>query len=322
MYKFFRDGHCVCKSSVGNRILARKLHLIHDIFAPRPSYQLDKLRTKIISDIELAPCKLVESPSGSEDSIVTLHELLPMIQPFHYLEAEGPQGSTEIKAEEVANLRYKIVELPVWSGPWSRQKDKKHKRLGSSKEIHLTTSLRPGAFKHFLGVAAYILQKRDRVEFHLRAKRGNKAMTVDWALQNLPHLRPEVILRSMPEGTSVFIPPVVNKKLEELIWAFSNKESESFRPEGMKIQWRKGSQKWQNSIYRSKLPKPKPTEPRLDGGPKPEPKALKPEPRQSEPDWESKSEEQISPNNESLVALTFRRVALRESELKITKVNV
>lgn len=64
----------------------------------------------------------------------------------------------------------------------------------------------------------------------------------------------------------------------------------------------------------------KQTKPSL--GPKVEPEALKAEPKQLKPEREPKPKEELQPDNESPVALTFRRVALREYEFIFTKVNI
>ena len=51
--------------------------------------------------------------------------------------------------------------------------------------------------------------------------------TVDWALEHSLHLRPDVILMAMPEGTEVLGLPATSKSHmgEELIWAFELPEA-------------------------------------------------------------------------------------------------
>lgn len=56
---------------------------------------------------------------------------------------------------------------------------------------------------------------RRRVEFHVTVE-GD--CTVEWALENCPHLRPEIILAAMPTGTLVLAPPLADGRTE-LMWA-------------------------------------------------------------------------------------------------------
>ena len=46
--------------------------------------------------------------------------------------------------------------------------------------------------------------------------------TVDWAIENSLHLRPDTILRAMPEGTEMLGLPATSKSHmgEELVWVF------------------------------------------------------------------------------------------------------
>ena len=51
--------------------------------------------------------------------------------------------------------------------------------------------------------------------------------TVNWALKHCLHLRPDVILRAMPEGTELLGLPATSKDHmgEELVWAFELPET-------------------------------------------------------------------------------------------------
>ena len=199
-------------------ICARRVHLLHQIYSKYTNPHVGGLPFRPISDIELAPCRLASSTPGEEPSMATLSDLLDRIQPLQYLQFRLPAGAEDIRIEDASRYRYSIKEFQ----PIKRKEPVYCKRAGRSKEIHITTSLHPDAFKHRLRVAYGLVEEGRRLEFHLRAATKRKSFTVDWALRNLPYLRPDVMLRSMPEGTVVIVPPVENKKRQELIWAVSN----------------------------------------------------------------------------------------------------
>ena len=52
-----------------------------------------------------------------------------------------------------------------------------------------------------------------RIEFHLHQKSNDVRLenTVDWALEHSLHLRPDVILMAMPEGTEPLGLPATSK---------------------------------------------------------------------------------------------------------------
>ncbi|KAL8826993.1 MAG: hypothetical protein Q9191_003454 [Dirinaria sp. TL-2023a] len=261
MHKFIGRELFTRRASYGNRVLVRKLHLIHEVHFKWTEVKFEQLPIKKIRDIQLAPCKVVENQNDKHYALVTLSQLLPMIQPRQYLKVDLPEGSEEVDLDNTADLRFEIGELPPDPKDATDRK-KKYKRLGTSKEIHLTTDLHPVAFRHRLSLAYFHVAQDDRVEFHLRPRVKSKTLTVDWALKNLPYLRPDVILKSMPEGTGLFIPPIVidSKSSEELVWAFSKKPedfSEEFADERSAAheadkQWTEGSERWQKAVKESR----------------------------------------------------------------------
>ena len=240
--RFFRKRFC------GGLIFVRQAHLIHQMYTKQQNRSMPNLPVKQIADIELVPCKLLGKEGGRETSIVTLEELLPLIQPLHYLQAKLPDHATKIKSEDAPLYRYEIKKLPRLT---LKKSEIKHKRAGGCKQIHITTGLHPLSFKHKLILACTRLEEGSRVEFHLRPKSNQKRLSVDWALQNLPYLRPDVIFRSMPKGTVVLVPPIVNEEAREIIWAFSNQDSDKIhmrQSRNLASQWTKGSPKYQKVI--------------------------------------------------------------------------
>ena len=203
--------------SLAGLICARRIHLLHQIYSKIPHPQIMDMPFKDISDIELAPCTLTGSTISQTSSKAMLSDILKSIRPMQYMHVKLPGGVETIRFEDASRYSYSIKEFQL---PTTKRKDEQ-KRAGNSKELHITTSLHPLAFEDRLRTAYGLLQAGKRVEFHLRPRNGDKNMTVDWALRNLPYLRPDVMLRSMPERTVVIVPPVENKERQELIWAFS-----------------------------------------------------------------------------------------------------
>ena len=218
--------------SLPGLVCARRVHLLHQIFSKIPHPHIKNLPFKPISDIELAPCRLTSSTPNERPSTAMLSDFLDRIQPLHYLQFKLPAGVETIRLDDATHYLYSIKQLQL-PNRTPRQRNGRQKRRGLSKEIHLTTALHPLAFKHMLRTACAHVEEGKRVEFHLRSKSGGKALTVDWALRNLPYLRPDVILRSMPEGTVIIVPPMENTARQELIWAVSKRTEDQgdMRPE-------------------------------------------------------------------------------------------
>ena len=105
----------------------------------------------------------------------------------------------------------------------------KFTRAGRGREVHFTI-YSPPSFLHSCLVMAYeCLLQGCRIEFHLHQKSNDVRVenTVDWALEHSLHLRPDVILKAMPEGTELLGLPATSKSHmgEELVWALELPEA-------------------------------------------------------------------------------------------------
>lgn len=80
---------------------------------------------------------------------------------------------------------------------------------------------------------------------------------LDWALENCLHLRPDVIMKAMPEGTDMLVLPAVSKStdLEQLVWALELPEAltkvGARTPEQIKKRARWGLSKAQSDSYKA-----------------------------------------------------------------------
>lgn len=238
------------------------LHLLHHVYSKTSNQLLANLRVKKLSEIELS-INFARLPGATESSKIVLNQLLPLIKPNHWPEPHIPKAAGKsVDTSAVSLYRYRIKPLGASNKNF---KANYHKRAGQSKEIHITTDLHPKSVKHFLRLAYGHLQTGSRVEFHLRPKYNKIDLTVDWALGNLPYLRPDVILMCMPEGTKVIVPPLENvlrvklhrpegKKIREIMWAFSQRPEDipSEDPKTEARRWINGNADYQAAVRRSK----------------------------------------------------------------------
>ena len=110
---------------------------------------------------------------------------------------------------------------------------KRTKRAGWSKEFPLTTTEHGGRLQLILSKAYTFLLQGIGVEFCLsqKVKDINKPNTVDWALENAPHLRPDTILSAMPEGSQILVQPCTTTasrrviKHSSVIWSVEHPPS-------------------------------------------------------------------------------------------------
>ena len=244
--------------------MRNQINLLNRIYGMRQGvpnsvtrHVLAKLCVKDITSINiLSKCML---KGGSEDVRIDLGELLRLVQQKQYLEAKTPKDAQHRRTEYDPCYRYKVCPL----GRTGTRLAQKGGSVGG--EIYLPTTLPPNFMKPHLKVAYNRLEVGMAVEFHLHPRVDQPDLSVDWALRYMPHLRPDVILRSMPEGTVVTIPPVENciranslklrrEYLPELIWAFSTRPeeqramnkvyeacgAETLDPERMAHQWSRG----------------------------------------------------------------------------------
>lgn len=189
-------------------VFTRCIHALHDLFTSTPTGRLPTLASKGLPQLE-NDVRIQERNGKTIATVSSIADLVSHLEPFSYLE--------KLPSEKPL---YRIIELLKFP---PRKKPAEFKRAGSGKELHITTTCPPGALKHRVSKAYEFLSKGWRVEFHVRPLKGNKGRTVDWALQNALHLRPEVISAAMPEGTQVLMPPVQDGTT--MLWVLDHKEN-------------------------------------------------------------------------------------------------
>ena len=105
----------------------------------------------------------------------------------------------------------------------------KFPHAGRGRQVHFTIYTPPAHLYSSLVMAYGCLLQGCRIEFHLHQKSKDERLenTVDWALEHSLHLRPDVILMGMPEGTEMLGLPATSKSHmgEELIWVLELPEA-------------------------------------------------------------------------------------------------
>ncbi|KAL9640456.1 MAG: hypothetical protein Q9164_000275 [Protoblastenia rupestris] len=188
----------------------RRLHLLHRLFDHSAGHKekLGTLRRKSLPSADELTLSL-RAPDGHDLGTKTLRESWEFIQPLNHL-------------QQVEAGVYQITPLkrPVMTAMFGRER-KSFTRLGRSKAWHLTTTATPVFVAHVLSKAYEFLLRGARIEMHLKQKVNDNDHTVDWALCNAMHLRPESLLAAMPNGTIMLTEPCQNpvKKMADLVWA-------------------------------------------------------------------------------------------------------
>lgn len=190
-------------------VFTRRIHILHELFTSTPKGRVAKLETNALPPL-VNDVRLLDKQGNTIATVCSMDGLLSHLEPFSYLERVSS-----------AKPLYRIVQLMKFSA--SRKGPGKFKRVGTGKELHITTTSLASTCKHTVSKAYEFLSKGWRVEFHVRSKTDNKAHSIDWALRYALHMRPEVINAAMPEGTKMLMPPVLRGS--ELLWVLDHEKN-------------------------------------------------------------------------------------------------
>ncbi|KAL9581740.1 MAG: hypothetical protein Q9212_003717 [Teloschistes hypoglaucus] len=208
--------------------LRRAIHLLHCIYSARDGSdgRLASLAWRKLADPSRTELQFRKKGSRVIDA-VTLSQAIARLHPGSYLERLQPLDNVDSIPErsyEVSRLRALHPKPVLNSGP---AKVINFKRAGRGKEIHLTSALSTIAYAAFLTKTYNHLINGARLEMHLRLTKRELSdhKDLDHVLSEHPHLRPEAILKGMPEGTVILYEPLYEEKLKQLIWVMANEEN-------------------------------------------------------------------------------------------------
>lgn len=190
------------------RAQCRHLHLVHEIFTKYPNGKLAACEKQNLN-IQPKPFTICK-PSG-DVTVSNVKEALEHIEPMTHLTKVGGQQT------------YQISKLNPPPPTPDKQPGGKQEtagcRDGNAREFHLKTNASSTYLAHVLSKAYQVLSFRNidlrRVEFHVTTEDD---FSIEWLLENCPHLRPEMILAAMPPETIVLAPPLADGR-HKLMWA-------------------------------------------------------------------------------------------------------
>ena len=182
----------------------RAIHLIHSLFSDEDKDMLLDVRKKTYPSADELSLRLLRK-GEKEPTTMKLSKALTQFEPFSYL--EEIKSGTEEGPGTYRFLKFNDPGLPENKRPIGPMSTKYYKRRGRSKELHLNTDCPAALLRHRIKIAYAFLLEGSRLEFHLRSKAVGAAETVDSALRNHLHLRPDTILAAMPPGTTMLAVP-------------------------------------------------------------------------------------------------------------------
>ena len=175
-------------------------HLLHHMLTKHPIGYLAAVRKYCLAPADEVKFRLLDA-HGSDLGKTSLTDALPCIKPGAILSQATTLGG---------DPKFQIVplKLPVLPPMSARDKDLRRKFPTTSKKIHFSITVPASHFRYIMAQCYQLLLKGERVEVGLhRARRTPDHMTFDWAIRHHPHLRPDTILKAMPEGTRMIAHP-------------------------------------------------------------------------------------------------------------------
>lgn len=208
--------------------LRRAIHLVHCIYSSHDGENraLANLAWRKLADPSRIELQFRKKGSSVIDAL-TLSQAMARLHPGSYLTRLDHVNNVD----PIPERSYEISQLiglqpkPVLnSGP---AKVIKFQRAGRGKEIHLTSALGTLAYSTFLIRTYNHLINGARLEMHVRLTKREQSdeNDLDHVLSMHPHLRPEAILKGMPEGTVILHEPLYDERLKQLIWVMANEDN-------------------------------------------------------------------------------------------------
>ena len=244
----------------------RHLKLLHELFVLPPfpisaknQAQLNSCRRKHLPTPANIKLDLSHGPNLQPERLA-LSEMQARLKPLYHLNLSTHEpslhavpvngvhqslGGKELYLKKDKTYQISPLTLPkdfvpsIFPDQWATKgkrkpsgeqvKLQKFPHAGRGRQVHFTIYTSPAHLYSALVKAYENLLQGCRIEFHLHQKSNDVRVenTVDWALKHSLHLRPDVILMAMPEGTEVLGLPATSKSHmgEELIWALELPEA-------------------------------------------------------------------------------------------------
>lgn len=197
--------------------------LVHRIYAPKNYQQagfLKDLVWKRLRDASRDKLQLVNGHSEAQE--VEYSEVLERLGHGQFLKKldESPNDDPTYRISDIHGIK-----TPEQSEEERLRKPISFRMAGRGKEFHLNSTYSVPAYKLALTSAFDHINDGCRVEMYLQVgKSERKKMGFDFMMARNPHLRPETILKSMPEGTKMLYEPLFDTECQHLVWVMSDEQ--------------------------------------------------------------------------------------------------
>ncbi|KAL8777327.1 MAG: hypothetical protein Q9203_002503 [Teloschistes exilis] len=228
----FRSAHRVFNTQLPTlrpiSYLRRDIHLVHCIYS---SYDGEEVQLANLAWKKLTDPSRIELPfrrkSSTEIEALPLSQAIARLDPGSYLARLQPGHNADSNAERpygISKLRGLQPKPVLNSGP---AKSMNFVRAGRGKEIHLTSAQDTTAYSFNMMKTYNLLIDGARLEMHIRLTKHELSdrKDIDRVLSMHPHMRPETILKGMPEGTVMLYEPLYDEKAKQLIWVMANDDN-------------------------------------------------------------------------------------------------
>ncbi|KAL8721014.1 MAG: hypothetical protein Q9225_002219 [Loekoesia sp. 1 TL-2023] len=214
--------------------LGRCIHLLQDIYAPSkttPTYitPLVDLAWKRLPDVSQAKLRLVDDGKKGVGPILRFSDVQARLKYGQYLQKLEPY----VDEDPAVIAAYRVSQIPYINQKTKAAGNNVPKlinfvRAGRGKEVHLTSDASVNGYRGAMRNSYRFLNEGCRVELHVHVKVGEldrrASNILDTVFIQNPHLMPELILRGMPEGTSIICDPLLAKGGKEMIGKKEKKE--------------------------------------------------------------------------------------------------
>lgn len=204
----------------------RYIHLVHCIYAPSRAgasdqSQLQSLAWYMLRDASQDKVQLVSDKGRRQ--ILPFIKIQEQLEPGQCLE-KLEKGLNGEPCYRISHITPNAQGTRIASGEVGTGKSIRFVRAGRGKEMHLNSTLNGEGYRHILRTSMKHINDGCRVEMHVnigKSERQREHMDLDTVMVENPHLRPDVILRSMPQGTEMVHEPLFHPASYsggQLIW--------------------------------------------------------------------------------------------------------
>ncbi|KAL8960225.1 MAG: hypothetical protein Q9193_003032 [Seirophora villosa] len=220
-------GRCLEPKPHQCRSISRFAHRLYASSKDKQWLALTGLVWKKLRDASQDKLQIVDRQGTAQQ--MQYSEVLKLLRHDQYLE-KLEEPSKDDPTYRITNIfDSKHQRLDPKAKP---KKPIKFKMAGRSKGLHLNSTNSAPAYQYVLWASSNHIIAGCRVEIYVEvAKSERRKWGFDFMMVKNPHLRPETVLKSMPEDTKITYKPIFDTEREQLVWVMENK-SKSKRLQG------------------------------------------------------------------------------------------